>query len=187
MSNKNKIFSGTQDIDLCEEGIEQLKQYKNTYNYPKTDIYVSSPLKRCIQTFDILYPEETIYKINENFKEIFFGDIEGKPFSHIENFEQYFEKIFKNENITNNELFNDFEKRVLKGLKEVINDLQTNNFESATIICHSMVIRAILKKAYNLEVITVKTLPPPKNGKAYLLEIDIKDDNLIFNKCEELK
>ena len=57
--NKLARYIGTTDEPLCQEGIEFLKKM----DYPKVqEIYVS-PLRRCVQTAEILFPEKPVHII----------------------------------------------------------------------------------------------------------------------------
>ena len=59
--NKLARYIGTTDEPLCQEGIEFLKKM----DYPKVqEIYVS-PLRRCVQTAEILFPEKPVHIIEE--------------------------------------------------------------------------------------------------------------------------
>ena len=54
--NLESRYIGTTDEELCKEGIDGIRDnlYKNIY--PAADIVFTSPMKRCIQTAEIIYP-----------------------------------------------------------------------------------------------------------------------------------
>ena len=73
--NKLARYIGTTDEPLCQEGIEFLKKM----DYPKVqEIYVS-PLRRCVQTAEILFPEKPVHIIEE-LAECDFGEFENKNY-----------------------------------------------------------------------------------------------------------
>ena len=52
--NMQSRYIGTTDEGLCKEGINELRNNKDIY--PKADIVFTSPMKRCIQTAEVIYP-----------------------------------------------------------------------------------------------------------------------------------
>ncbi|MDE5582727.1 MAG: histidine phosphatase family protein [Ruminococcus sp.] len=78
LGNIQKKYIGKTDEELCEEGIKCLKNMK----YPPCDVIFSSPLKRCLQTAEIIYPHKKII-VSENFRECDFGDFEGKNYAEL--------------------------------------------------------------------------------------------------------
>ena len=53
--NKEKRYIGTTDESLCLEGIQLLEERKGMY--PEVTYVYVSPMKRCVQTAEIIYPE----------------------------------------------------------------------------------------------------------------------------------
>ena len=50
-------YIGVTDVSLSEEGKKALRQLAENYSYPKTQVVFTSPLKRCTETCQILYPD----------------------------------------------------------------------------------------------------------------------------------
>ncbi|MCX4328108.1 MAG: histidine phosphatase family protein [Lachnospiraceae bacterium] len=92
--NLESRYIGTTDEGLCREGIREIKDnlYKNIY--PAADIIFTSPMKRCIQTAEIIYPGlyGSLHIIDE-FKEIDFGKFEGKNYTMLKEDARYQEWI----------------------------------------------------------------------------------------------
>ena len=82
--NKSKKYIGITDEVLCDEGIHELKKIK----YPDCSILVSSPMKRCKQTAEIIYPGKN-YRICEEFRECSFGIFEGKNYTELSDTPEY--------------------------------------------------------------------------------------------------
>ena len=61
------------DESLCEQGASALQARK----YPPVKKVYASPMKRCLETAAILYPDVPV-EIIENFRECDFGDWENK-------------------------------------------------------------------------------------------------------------
>ncbi len=182
-ANEKRVLSGKMDVSLSKEGIKKLHSLKNTITYPKTDYYVTSNLRRTVETFNILFENETINKTEERFSEMDFGDYEQRSYDNLDN---YFSRIYMGENIENNELYSDFYDRIKAGLIDLISELKDNNMNSATVVSHSTVIRTLIVKCTtdNLETFQVTR---PKNGCAYIFDLDVLDGELVFGGLEVLE
>jgi alpha-ribazole phosphatase len=71
--NVERRYIGRTDEPLCAEGVERLKRVA----VPPCDTVYSSPMKRCTQTAEILFPGKAALIIDD-FRECDFGDFEGK-------------------------------------------------------------------------------------------------------------
>ena len=76
--NKLSRYIGTTDEPLCQEGTEFLHKM----DYPKVQAVYVSPLKRCVQTAEILFPgaEQVVC---EQMRECDFGLFEGKNYQEL--------------------------------------------------------------------------------------------------------
>ena len=57
IGNVKGCFNGVTNDPLCDEGVEIIKEYVEKGIYPEVGIVVSSPLKRCLQTSNLIYPQ----------------------------------------------------------------------------------------------------------------------------------
>lgn len=87
-SNAEHRYLGRTDEALSEAGISALRQAKQKGSYPGTDIVFSGPMKRCIETAQILYPDRKCVLIPE-WTEIDFGAFEGKNFLELRGDKRY--------------------------------------------------------------------------------------------------
>lgn len=87
--NQEKRYIGGQtDEGLCEKGIEKLLEQKARGIYPQAEIVYVSPMKRCQETANLLYPD--IPKcIVEGFRECDFGIFENKNAKELEKTVEY--------------------------------------------------------------------------------------------------
>ncbi len=161
-SNIKRILSGSNETPLSAEGRDELISLRDKLNYPETDIYISSPLSRCLDTFKAIYPEKSLKRTEDDFIEIYFGDYTGKSFDDV-NLDEYFCEWFLDKNIANGELYSDFNNRVFRGLTNVAKELQENKLDSATIVAHSTVIKVIVKHIKNIPSVEYRNIPM-KNG-----------------------
>ena len=56
-ANEDGIYAGITDYSLSELGVDSIRKLIKEYKYPDTSILYTSPLKRCIQTCEIIYPD----------------------------------------------------------------------------------------------------------------------------------
>ena len=81
-ANEKKLYYGFSDIELSENGIKELEKLKEKVNYEKGQLFITSGLKRTIQTLNILFGNVD-YIVNEHFKEMNFGDFELKSYEQL--------------------------------------------------------------------------------------------------------
>ena len=76
--NLEKRYIGRTDEPLCAEGIAQLKMLV----IPQCETLVCSPMCRCIQTAEILFPNQDKV-VDDDLRECDFGDFEGKNYVEL--------------------------------------------------------------------------------------------------------
>ncbi len=104
--NKMGLLQGRTDIPLNQNGIEQAKKAKTELEHINFDLVISSPLKRALETAEIIAPNKEI-QIDARLNERELGEYEGKP-SRLYDFDFY-----------HNLLENHTEKGV-EGIRELI-------------------------------------------------------------------
>ena len=88
-ANLEGIYAGAgTDLPLCEAGVRQLEQLKKEYDYPQAQAVFVSPLRRCAETAEILYPGVKQYVIDD-LREVHFGEFEGKKATELTGNEAY--------------------------------------------------------------------------------------------------
>ena len=90
--NLEKRYIGRTDEELCTEGIERLKELRELVPDIKgnsipsvcqgAEAVFTSPMKRCIATADILFPDKKKIIIDD-FRECDFGDFEGYNYQEL--------------------------------------------------------------------------------------------------------
>lgn len=76
-SNLEGKYIGHTDVPLSEDGIKQIKQMKEDYDYPYVEAVFTSPLKRCKKTAELVFPDKQAIVINDLI-EYNFGEYEGR-------------------------------------------------------------------------------------------------------------
>jgi len=135
------------DDPLTEEGWRQMKSSVADLSF---DTIATSPMKRCSEFADYISKKSKIsYSIIEDFKEIGFGDWQGKTSHQIgEEVVERFKNDPINNPVNNAENLYDFQTRVIKSYLEIIENLNSEN--KILIIAHAGVIRVI--KSYILKL-----------------------------------
>ncbi|MDU7338528.1 MAG: histidine phosphatase family protein [Clostridium sp.] len=143
-------YVGRTDSPLSEQGIEQLMQMKEQQDYPAVQAYYSSPLARCVQTMQILYPEAQP-KLIEDLRECDFGDWEGKTAKELENNPEFLRWIESGQQAAppNGEDSKAFISRVCTAFEKLVEELLSSGTTSAAVVMHGGVMMALLS-AYGL-------------------------------------
>ena len=76
--NLKKRYIGSTDEPLCGEGIARLKMQE----YPRCEVLVCSPMKRCLQTAELIFPGQEIVT-DSALRECDFGDFEGRNYAEL--------------------------------------------------------------------------------------------------------
>lgn len=138
-------FVGSTDLPLTENGRKNIYDlwHERSKHIDKEVIY-SSPMKRCIETAHIIFPNEHL-EIIKNMREMNFGVFEGKTHDELMDMQAYrnFRATSGKEKIPHGESGIEFGMRVLKGFFEMIGHMNKNSYETAALICHGGVIMAI--------------------------------------------
>ncbi len=87
-ANREHRYLGKTDEGLSAEGILELQKAKAAGRYPDIDYLFSSPMKRCLETARILYPDKRPVVIPD-FEEMDFGAFEGKNYIELQGNERY--------------------------------------------------------------------------------------------------
>lgn len=82
LSNKEGRYLGKTEEALSPEGIRALKQAVAEGICPTADFLFSGPMKRCLETAQILYPGQTLVRIPE-WTEMDFGVFEGHNYKEL--------------------------------------------------------------------------------------------------------
>ena len=75
--NLDGKYIGQTNLSLCPEGKRRIEQFCADGVYPDVEKVYSSPLARCLETAEIIYPDNKLMIVDE-LSEMNFGDFEGK-------------------------------------------------------------------------------------------------------------
>ena len=169
-ANVRHMLSGWLDVNLTDKGRRGLEILRNTVKYPASEIYFSSPLKRCIETSHILFPDaEPI--VRDDFREINFRSMEGWILSSKEEIDAYFESWIEDEPYIDEETISDVMERGSKAILRTVRECRDKGLHSATIVMHSGIMRSSVVALFNLDKSAFLEMSVP-NGLGYILEFD---------------
>lgn len=148
-----KRYIGHTDLPLDELGIEQAYAVRDYFKPLAIDAVFTSPLKRCLQTAEILCAEKSMpYAIVDALCEINMGDWENVSVAHIK---EHYPKLYakRGEDLehftpTHGESFHDMAKRVREAFEKIVREASG----SIIIVAHAGVNRMILTHLFGIEI-----------------------------------
>lgn len=140
-------YAGDWDIPVCFEGEEKLKSLKDSFEYPNVGKIYTSPLKRCIQTCNIIYPDVEPVTV-EGLRECSFGDWEGKTPYELTDDPMHLEWMKQGNSVVppNGESWADMFKRVSESFEDIVKTMMMEKIFSSAIFTHGGVIMSILHR-----------------------------------------
>ena len=137
--NAQKVWSGSVDCELTQEGITQTLESFSNYSAKDFDVYFCSPLKRTKQTLNLIVENAEPTIIDERIIERNFGDWEGQPYSIIdeETTELYIQGKVQP---PNGETYNEVKQRVLSFVTDLFNKYDNENI---LIVSHATILRMV--------------------------------------------
>ncbi len=138
-------YIGTTDVPLSDKGKTALRKLDYDYSYPGAQALFTSPLKRCTQTAQLLYPDLKPLVI-ANLSECNFGEWEGKTADELKNDED-FQKWLAGDNGVKpprGESNADFVRRICLMFESIVEGLMKTGVTESVIITHGGVIMTLL-------------------------------------------
>ena len=168
--NQERIFIGRTDPELNNTGRDQAKTFSRSLK-GKYDLIISSPLKRTLQTAEIIGREHKVKVISDdNLQERFWGELEGISY---EEFEQKYPELAKKNtrdyqpDLPKGESIPDMEARVQKFVETVE---QKYAGQKILVVTHAGVIR-ILKRLLLKETAAESRTNDPEFLSSYEMSI----------------
>ena len=184
--NEEKRYVGRTDESLSEKGREELSQR----NFPKVDLLFSSPMKRCIESGEVLFPGKATTLI-EGFREIDFGTFEGKNYQELSGDPDYQAWIDSGGTIPfpNGEDRTEFIQRNKSAFLGMLAQAMAYYEEhpdkegKVAAVVHGGTIMSILSGFYGGDYFDYQIA----NGEAYLVTVEVKDGAVRILSAEKEK
>ncbi len=87
-SNEEGRYLGKEDEPLSEKGRKELRLKAGEGFYPSVELLFTSPMKRCLETVKLLYPDKRA-RIISRWTEIDFGLFSGKNYEELKDSQVY--------------------------------------------------------------------------------------------------
>ena len=141
--NEERRYVGRTDEDITKNSEEYLK----TIETVDADVVFSSPLKRCVHTAEILFPENKII-IKNRIEETDFGDFEYKNYEELKENKDYQSWLDSGgkSGFPNGEGYLEFKERCITAFEEIKEECLKNNYKKVAVVSHGGVIMAIFEK-----------------------------------------
>lgn len=176
--NKLSRYIGTTDEPLCQEGTEFLHKM----DYPKVQAVYVSPLKRCVQTAEILFPGEPVHIIEE-LSECDFGEFENKNYKELDGNADYQAWVDSNGILPfpGGESREEAKRRNLTGFDKAVTRCIRRGISQAALVIHGGTIMNIMEEYAQIPRSFYEW--HVKNGGGYEVELD---ENLWQENRKEL-
>ena len=158
-ANDEGIYIGSTDYPLTDMGSAELSGKLDEYEYPRVQRVYSSPLCRCTETAEILFPEHEIYTIEE-LRELNFGLFEGKSAVELvgrEDYRTWIKGGAPDVRPPEGESAEELCMRSYKAISRILMDMMENDFSHCAVITHAGVISNLLA-CFGLPKIAAKDL-----------------------------
>ncbi|MDD2956414.1 MAG: histidine phosphatase family protein [Oscillospiraceae bacterium] len=141
----NGLYIGRSDLPLSRTGRADLLLLKKEFQYPDAQKVYTSPLARCRETADLLYPDRWTEAMEE-FTECDFGDFEGKSFQELKDDPAYQQWIKGDFSVAppHGESGQALLARSIAGIQAVFSDMMRCKISSTAIVTHGGLIMALL-------------------------------------------
>lgn len=171
--NKEKRYVGKTDERLSMEGIEKIRASRKNNQVP--DLLFTSPMMRCLETCELLFPGKE-KKVIPSFEEMDFGDFEMKNYSELKENKMYQKWIDSNgtQSFPNGESRKTFIERSWNGftcmLDEVARWGQQNQRENICVcaVVHGGTIMAVMSTILDGEYYDFQC----ENGNGFVIDME---------------
>lgn len=185
-SNAEHRYLGTTDEPLSEQGKIKLRKKKDAGGYPVSGKLFVSPMLRCLETADILFPD-CKYECIPEWTEIKFGIFEGKNCKELNGNKEYQAWIDSGGILPfpEGESREEFKERVMRGFEKMLEFLRESktDFSKTEIVAvvHGGTIMALCSSLFGGEYFDYQL----KCGEKYTFKMQYRADENI--KLLELK
>lgn len=175
--NEKRQYIGRTNEDLSERAAEEFRRRLEKGvrdQYPSVQYVIASPLKRCIQTAELIFPGQKIIA-EPMLRECDFGEYEGKTYEELKKDPEYI-RWMESGGMTafpGGEDQTSFRARCADGVQKWISRLMEEGADSVAFVVHGGTIMAAMEKLagdrhefYYWQV---------KNGGGYMAEVVEKE------------
>lgn len=144
-ANDMGIYIGKTDLPLSAKGAAELAEKADELEYPRVHRVYTSPLLRCRETADILFPDTEIVAA-EGMRELDFGEFEGKSVDELINREDYKKWLGggRDARPPKGESLEEMTARTFSALHGIITDMMENGLTRCALVTHGGIISNLM-------------------------------------------
>ena len=144
-ANEKGIYIGKTDLPLSQKGAGELAAKMDEFDYPSVHRVYSSPLRRCTETAEILFPFTQMCTVDD-LRELDMGVFENKSVDELIDRDDYkaWLRGGKDSRPPEGESLEELSARTFKALHEIIMDMMNDGLTHCAIITHGGVISNML-------------------------------------------
>ncbi len=143
-ANEQGMYIGKTDLPLSAVGLRDLLEKKEKAVYPSATRFFTSPLWRCRQTLEVLYPgcQPTVVG---GLAECDFGEWDGKSVEQLKQDERFSTWLSgESESIPGGEAPAAFQSRVMTAFEALVESVMKDGIEDTVVCTHGGVIMLIM-------------------------------------------
>lgn len=184
--NEKRQYIGSTDEDLSEQEVLNFKKKSKQASYPQVQQVIVSPMKRCVQTAELIYLNMQI-QLEPLLKECDFGIFEGKTYEELKDRAEYQAWLDSGGTIAfpEGEEQKEFRSRCVRGMLCQVDRLCKEHVESVAFVVHGGTIMAVLeqlaedqKDFYHWQV---------ENGRGYRMLVDEEEWKSGIHRFREIQ
>lgn len=174
-NNREGVLVGRRDVELSEEGREQIRQMTSQYPFPQPSVVYVSPMSRCLETAALVFHDslkDRRARVEEQLIEMDFGCYEGMPvraFAGTDLYEGWTEQR-PDAGLTGGETFGEVERRMIAAFDRILSDCLSEGIKTAGVVSHNMVIVRLLRGHMTAEIPSEARFCP--NGMGFHLRVE---------------
>lgn len=140
-------YIGRTDEPLCQQGITQA----DNFSYPPVELLFTSPLKRCVQTASLFFPNQVPIIVSD-LQETHFGEFEGKNYKELRDNQDYQAWIDSNGALSfpNGESPEKFKQRSRLAFEHCMKQALQTNATSIGFVVHGGTIMSIMEYLFSV-------------------------------------
>ena len=145
--NEKRQYIGSTEEDLSEQEVLNFKKKCKQASYPQVQQVIVSPMKRCVQTAELIYLNMQM-QLEPLLKECDFGIFEEKTYEELKDRAEYQAWLDSGGTIAfpEGEEQKEFRSRCVRGMLCQVDRLCKENVESAAFVVHGGTIMAVLEQ-----------------------------------------
>lgn len=136
---------GQENLPLSPNGINFLKELLKNFNYPDVELVYTSPLKQCIETAEIIFPDKKPV-VKSELLDMDLGEFEGKTYEELVEDEDF--KKWIQDSVGNTppygESAQDFTLRIVNIIDDIFNEMNKKKIYNVAIVANSGFIMTLL-------------------------------------------